>query len=155
MRSDLNIALTSGLIGASALTLAHEVGRRILHDAPRMDILGMRALSRVIAATGEPAPQFDRLHRATLVGDLVANALYYAAVAAPTSTDTWQRGAALGAVAGIGALTLPERMGLGTPPHSESRRNQILTIAWYMLGGLAAAAAATALRRRQSADSYP
>ena len=35
-------ALASGLIGSCALTAAHEATRRVVSDAPRMDVLGER-----------------------------------------------------------------------------------------------------------------
>jgi hypothetical protein len=86
------------------------------------------------------------LRRAALAGDLIANSLYYAAVPARTAGETWRRGLMLGALAGLGAVSLPERLGLGTPPDSRSRSNQLMTIAWYVIGGLAAAAAANTFR---------
>ena len=144
----VDVALASGLVGATALTLCHETGRHVFRDAPRMDVLGMRAISRVITQLSERTPPpFDELHAVTLAGDLVANSLYYSAVVGSTETATWRRGVILGGLAGVGALILPERMGLGTPPHSESSRNKILTVAWYLIGGLVAAAAANAMRR--------
>jgi hypothetical protein len=113
-----------------------------------MDVVGMRAITRGIAVLNDTTPPpFDQLYAVTLAADLIGNSLYYSAAAASTQTATWKRGAVLGALAGVGALILPERMGLGTPPHIESSRNKILTIAWYLIGGLAAAAAANAMRR--------
>jgi hypothetical protein len=118
-----------------------------------MDVLGMRAISRGMAMlTNRTPPSFDRLHAAALAGDLAANSLYYSAVSASTPTATWQRGIILGALAGAGALILPERMGLGTPPHIESSRNKVLTVAWYVIGGLMAAAAANGMRRSGRSD---
>lgn len=108
----------------------------------------MRAISRGIAMFTESRPPLsDQLHRITLAGDLIINSLYYSAVSASTEAATWRRGVVLGAFAGAGALMLPERMGLGTPPHIESSRNKILTVTWYLVGGVAAAAAANAMRR--------
>ena len=142
-----NVALASGLVGAATLTLIHETGRRLISDAPRMDVLGKRALIRGFAAMDATPPSPNQLHALAFAGDLLANSLYYSAVPARTAAVTWQRGAALGLAAGLGALALPERIGLGTPPHSESRRNQVLTVMWYLVGGLAAAVAATRMNR--------
>jgi hypothetical protein len=145
--SQFPVALTSGVAGAAALTLCHETGRRLFPDAPRMDILGMRAISRGVAMlTDRALPSFDRLHAVALAGDLAANSLYYSAVPASTRSKTWRRGVILGTLAGVGALILPERMGLGAPLHIESGRNKILTVAWYLIGGVAAAAAANRMR---------
>src|SRR5690242_12815108 len=69
--------LAGGAAGAVALTLVHEAARRTLPDAPRMDVLGERAIAAgVRAAGGEPPPE-PQLHRAALAGDLVANTAYY------------------------------------------------------------------------------
>lgn len=138
-------SLMSGAAGAVALTAIHELGRRQLPYAPRMDVLGMRALRRMPAFEHE-RPRSSRLRAWALAADLVANTIYYAAVPAKTSARTWSRAAALGLGAGVGALLLPEPMGLGTPPQSEKRANQAMTVAWYVLGALVAAAAANGIR---------
>lgn len=139
-------ALVSGAVGAGVLTLVHESARRRIARAPRMDVVGMRAIDH--AMDGMDMELLDRraLRRAALLGDLVGNSLYYAGVVGRTPNDTWRRGLLLGAMAGIGAIALPERLGLGRPPNSGSWSNQLMTVAWYVIGGLAAAAAANAFR---------
>jgi hypothetical protein len=133
--------------GAVALTTIHETGRRVLTHAPRMDEVAMRGLRRLL-----PGKQRDpvRLHRLALAGDLVSNAVYYSAIAAPTRKATWTRAVALGTAAGFGALLLPERIGLGVPPNAERRANQFMTVAWYLSGALAAAFVATRSFTRSS-----
>ena len=136
----LTRSLTSGVAGALALTLIHETGRRALARAPRMDEVAMRGLRKLL-----PGKQRDpvRLHKLALAGDLVSNAVYYSAIAAPTRKATWTRAAALGTAAGFCALRLPERIGLGVPPNAEHRANQFMTVGWYLAGALAAAFVAT------------
>lgn len=138
-------SLVSGLAGALVLTAVHEVARRRLPDAPRMDVLGMRVLRRYVPWLQHERPRSSRLHRLALAGDIVANAAYYAAVPGRTASRTWLRAAALGAAAGVGALTLPRRMGIGDPPRAERPANQVMTLAWYMAGALASAATARAI----------
>ena len=133
-------------MGAGVLTLVHETARRARPDAPRMDLVGMRALRQALRALGQRVPPREQVHRLALIGDLVANSIYYAAIPARSASATWVRGALLGAAAGVGALTLPSQMGLGDPPKSDRATNQVMTIAWYLAGALAAAAAATAMR---------
>ena len=145
-------ALASGAIGAGVLTAVHEAGRRLMTDAPRMDVLGMRALASAFHQTGTEPPAPPRLHRLTLAGDLLANSLYYAAVPGGTARETWARGLLLGMSAGVGALLLPGPLGLGRPPHSERRRNRIATVAWYLIAGLAAAGAANVWAARRSEE---
>jgi hypothetical protein len=138
-------SLMSGAVGAAALTLVHEGARRHLPYAPRMDVLGMRALRRLPSFEHEH-PRSSRLHRWALAGDLVANSLYYAAIPAASRRMTWSRAAVLGLAAGTGALLAPARVGLGDPPGSEYRANRVMTVAWYVAGALAAAAAANGMR---------
>jgi hypothetical protein len=144
--TSMNTRLTSGAIGAVALTALHELARRRVTTAPRMDLMGMRALRRMAPQLREAQVSSGKLHTAALVGDLVCNSLYYAAIPGRTHVATWLRATALGVAAGVGALLLPERMGLGPPPHSDRRSNQAMTVAWYAVGAAATAAVATALR---------
>jgi hypothetical protein len=141
----LNDALISGVTGAVALTAVHQAARKVTDAAPRMDVLGVRALARGARAAGTDPDTSEHggLYRAALAGDLLFNSAYY------SLATTWTRGAALGLLAGVGALVLPQRMGLGDPPKSELLSNKVMTVAWYTLGGLAAAWTATCLARRR------
>ena len=116
----------------------------ITDHAPRMDVVGMRALARGADAADVNVPRDNRLYNMTLAGDLIFNSAYYALA------TTWMRGAALGLAAGIGALVLPQKIGLGSPPKSELLSNQIMTVSWYLLGGLTAACTAQYLARRHA-----
>jgi hypothetical protein len=137
-------SLLAGLAGATALTAVHQLARRYVPNAPRMDVLGKRALTRLSSGRTAALPAAD-LERITLAGDLVGNSAFYALVGLGTARSAWPRGAVLGLAAGAGALLLPERLGLGPAPHSQSGANQIMTVAWYLIGGLAAACALQAL----------
>ena len=144
-------AFISGTVGAGVLTLVHEAARRQVPRAPRLDIVGMRAVDRFMGWMNLQLLNRPQLRRVALAGDLVSNSLYYSAVPGRTPGATWARGLVLGALAGIGALSLPTRLGLGTPPDSSRRSNQVMTVAWYVVGGLAAAAAANIHARTQLA----
>ena len=134
--------LASGAAGAVALTAIHELGRKRVPYAPRMDVVGMRALRRFVPGFGNERPRSGRLRNWALAGDLIANTIYYAAVPSSSRRATWARAAALGLSAGAGALLLPQPMGLGDAPDSERRANQAMTMAWYVAGALATAVAA-------------
>jgi hypothetical protein len=112
-----------------------------------MDVLGERAIARTVHAAGGTLPMPKTLHRWALAGDLVANSAYYSLVACGRDPHMWTRGIAMGLAAGAGALVLPRRIGLGDPPRSEHIPNQIMTVAWYLIGGVAAAAVGRGLRR--------
>jgi hypothetical protein len=140
--------LASGFIGAAALTGIHQAGRQLIDAPPRMDVVGMRALTRLYEACGCEPPSADRLYRMTMAGDLVSNGIYYAGVRG-RGAALWGRALALGLAAGVGAVTLPEPLGLGTPPNNEHLRTRLLTVGWYVAGALAAALATQASRRRR------
>jgi len=136
-------ALGSGLVGAVALTLIHETARRVAPEtAPRVDVLGMRAIAKAARAVDAEPPV--PLHEAALVGDIVSNSLYYSLVGAGQRADALRNGALLGLAAGLGAVFLPGPLGLGRQP-TDTPTTQALTVAWYLAGGLAAGAAYAAL----------
>ena len=144
-------ALMAGMAGAVALTAVHQLARRVSDDAPRMDVLGERAIARTVHAAGGTLPMPRTLHRWALAGDIIANSAYYSMVACGRDAHLWTRGVAMGLAAGAGALVLPRRIGLGDPPRSHHIPNQVMTVAWYVIGGLAAAAVGHGLRRAEAA----
>jgi hypothetical protein len=107
-----------------------------------MDVIGERALSRSLAALGKRAPRGSRLFRATLAGELLSNTLYYSMAGAAARSRALPTGLLIGLAAGLGAVLLPPRLGLGRSPGSKAPLTPLLTVAWYTAGGLAAAAAA-------------
>lgn len=149
------IALGGGLLGACAITLIHESVKKIVPQAPRMDLLGMEALGRAFAETGKVPPSPKKLYRMALAGDLVSNALYYSIAGIGTMKYAWARGAALGVAAGLGALLVPQRMGLLATPSHRSKASQSMTFGLYLAGGLIAAAAMHWLHRlNREKESY-
>jgi hypothetical protein len=135
----IGAAAVSGAAGALALTAVHQLARRRLPYAPRMDVLGMRAIARGVHRAGKRPPTGRSLYRFTLAGDLLSNAAYYSAVALG-GRNAVRTGAGLGLAAGVGALVLPPVIGLGHPPHVRAWSNRLMTMAWYTLGGLVAGA---------------
>jgi hypothetical protein len=127
------------------LTLLHETARRSgLPGAPRMDVMGMRAIALALRKLDQTPPPRDTLFDLAFLGDLVSNSAYYSLVGVSNDAPqrTWTRGALLGFAAGVGAAYLPPRIGLGEQPGQRPPATQIMTVAWYLAGGLAAAAAA-------------
>jgi hypothetical protein len=118
-------AILSGMAGAAALTAVHQAARMVTDSAPQMDVVGMRAITRGREAaagsdTDAGTPEHPSLYNLALAGDLFFNSAYY------SMATTWTRGAALGILAGVGALFLPQKLGLGTPPKSELLSNQVM-----------------------------
>ncbi len=139
-------ALLTGVSGAAAVTLAHEVVRQVVPNAPRMDRLGMVALSRGLKKIGVTPPRGMRLRGYALLGDLASNAVYYAPTAM-SGRRPWLRWLVLGIVAGLGAVALAPAVGLPRRHRGLKRRTQGVTVALYAIGGLVAAAVASYLDR--------
>ncbi|GAB2948533.1 hypothetical protein GCM10027048_11800 [Hymenobacter coalescens] len=135
--SEITQALISGLSGSIVLTLVHQTAKELTPDAPRMDVLGVRGLRKLVAAAHAPQPGAQTAYNATMAGDLLVNGLYYSLVG--TGTDAWWRGAALGVAAGVGGVVLPGPLGLGDGPSNRTPQTMLMTVAWYTLGGLVAA----------------
>ncbi|AKD02555.1 hypothetical protein POKO110462_23135 [Pontibacter korlensis] len=137
-------AVAGGFVGACVVTLVHETVRRFVPDAPRMDVLGMRSISKLMKKGGAQPPQDDdKLHTWALVGDIISNSLYYS-MAGSGKSALW-RGSILGAAAGAGAVLLPGPMGLGEKPSNRTPKTQAMAIGYYLLGGMVAAAVGYAL----------
>ncbi|MCC2546079.1 hypothetical protein LJY25_06460 [Hymenobacter sp. BT175] len=138
-------ALVSGLAGAVALNLLHETVRHIRpDDAPRMDLLGMRALRQLLGKAEAPQPDHATLFNLTIAGDLLSNGLYYSLVG--SGRNALLRGAGLGLAAGIGGVLLPGPLGLGTAPSGRTPQTKAMTVAWYTVGGLVAGGVSRLLR---------
>jgi hypothetical protein len=105
-----------------------------------MDVIGQRALARVMEGAGVPAPPGEALRGLALAGDLVSNSLYYATVGVGPGRGAIRRGTMLGLAAGLGAATLPGPLGLGPQPGKRTPYTEILTVAWYTIAGLSAGA---------------
>jgi hypothetical protein len=138
--------LLGGLAGALALNILHETGKRVIDDAPHIDLVGEEALSKTMAFMGQKPPVGHKLFLATLGADVSSNAVYYAMVGQGKDKHLLMRGAVMGLAAGIGALKLTEPLGLNDKPVNRTTTTQVLTVAWYLAGGLVAAGVIKVLR---------
>lgn len=130
-----------GLAGACTLTLLNESVKKLDKDAPRMDLLGMNAVARLTKGNNILAQTAGKLFPVALAGDLVSNSLYYSMAESEDNKKTFVRGALLGLAAGLGAVVLPKTLGLNDEATTRTLKTKILTVSWYVIGGLAAAAA--------------
>ncbi|MBE8719597.1 hypothetical protein [Sphingobacterium pedocola] len=140
--------LIAGTAGALVLNIIHEVARKCIKQAPHMNEVGEEALVKSIKFIGGEPPKGYTLYTSTLVGDFIGNALYYSAVGKGEPKSIWLRGIGLGITAGIGAVTLPDKLGLNDGPVNRSPVTQLLTVAWYTLGGVVTSGVAQALQRK-------
>ena len=125
--------LSAGLAGACAVTAINELVRRRLSDAPRLDILGRRALSRLSGGQLDDGPQNQSI---ALAGALITDSAYYGTAAAASERGGPAVLVAAGLLAGLGAVLLAGPLGLGEAPTNLTRRTQVLTVAWYTAGAL-------------------
>lgn len=143
-------ALLSGLVGAVALNILHETVRQFVPQAPRADLLGERSIVKGFKAAGAEPPTGNALYASAMAGDVLSNALYYSAIGL-SDTRPVLTGAAIGALAGVGAVTLPGPMGLGEGPTERTPATVVMTIGWYLFGGLVAGAVYERFRRPTTA----
>jgi hypothetical protein len=131
-------AAIAGLIGALATNILHETARRALPNPPRVDLLGMQAVAKSLHLLKLPAPKGRALYGATLVGDIITNAVYFSLVGAAPRERATTVGSALGIVAGCGSVMLPPRLGLAAQLTNRTTLTRLVSIALYTAGGLAA-----------------
>ena len=134
-------ALGSGLVGALGVTAANQVAKRYLPEAPRLDILGLRLVAAAFQRAGLRPPRGLPIRILALLGDLFSNSLFFGLVGWGKPRTALLRGAALGLAMGVGAVTLPEPLGVGKSASARTHRTATQTVLWYVLGGLLAAVA--------------
>ncbi len=140
-------SIISGLTGATVLTLLHELLRKTVSAAPRMDKLGQQGLSKVLSASGSEVPSDDDLQKIVLGGDIIGNAAYYSMVGLKPKYSL-VTGAVIGLAAGIGAVALPGNIGLNEQYSNATAKTQVLTVLLYLTGGLVAGAVHTILDKK-------
>lgn len=133
-------SIVGGLAGSAALTILHEVLKKFDAKAPRMDLLGMMALSKIIRGAGKRAPAKNKLYAYTMAGDLLSNALFYSLAGMGKQKTILQKGAALGIAAGLGAIFLPKPLHLNEEYSNRTKHTQVMTVGYYLIGALVAAA---------------
>ncbi len=139
--------LIGGLAGALGVTIIHEITRKLYPDAPRLDLLGEQATSKLMKKAAGTAPTGTALYGTAMAGDLIANALYYGLAAANTKHPV-RSGATLGITAGLGALKLPSKMGLDKNHAAGTIQRKLITVALYTIGGIIAGATVKYFRDR-------
>ncbi|WP_069658263.1 hypothetical protein [Arcticibacter eurypsychrophilus] len=140
-------AIIAGFAGAIALNVLHEAVKRLDSKAPRVDLIGKEALSKTLKGVGLTPPSGASLTEAALVGDIFSNTLYYSLIGSGKGNKNWIKGIMLGLSAGVGALSLPKQMGLNDTPVTKNLRSETLTVAYYTIGGIVAAAAFAAMNK--------
>lgn len=131
--------IIGGITGAVVLNIVHEGAKRLFDKAPQIDLVGEQAMAATIEATGAEAPTGKKLALSTLAADLASNAGYYAMIGKGDDQNILMRGAGYGLMAGLGAIGLAKPLGLNSHPITKTDETKVMTVAWYFIGGIAAA----------------
>ena len=92
--------------------------------------------------------------RIGMAGDLVSNSLYYSMADSGDRKKTLIRGGLLGLGAGLGAVVLPRTLGLNEDATTRTLKTKVLTVTWYVLGGLVAAAAINLMDKKKIGGNF-
>ncbi|MGI4022532.1 MAG: hypothetical protein ACRYFA_13585 [Janthinobacterium lividum] len=142
-------ALAGGMAGAVTLNLIHELYRQIDPDAPKIHLIGEEALVKMLTAANLPVPSDEKeLYKWTLAGDILSNTIYFSLIGASKKKHLIKNGLLLGFAAGLGAVFMPEKMGLNDAPTTRTIETKLLTVLWYTLGGLTAGSVMKVLRKK-------
>lgn len=139
--------LIGGLAGAVALNILNETVKRLVHDAPHIDLVGEQAVIKITRKAGMAPPAGESLFIAAIAGDLISNTIYYSLIGRGNGSNIMLKGLGYGLGAGLGALAATAPMGLDDVPITKTETTKILTVAWYVLGGVVAAATIKALKK--------
>jgi len=142
-------AIGGGVAGATVLTLLHEITKRVNADAPRMDLMGMEAISKSLQKVDVDVPDEKALFEITMAGDIVSNSLYYSLAAVGNEKNATLRGFLLGLAAGVGAIYLPKPLGLNPAPSNRTSGTKLMTVGLYLTGGVVAGITSRLLEKSQ------
>lgn len=142
-------SIMNGLIGAVTLTVAHQVLRNQVADAPKMDKLGEEGVENLFEKLGRPAPTGKSLTYLALAGDIALNTLYYSQVGSSRGVGAVAKGLSLGLGAGLGTAKLPSFLGFSKDATEQTPRQTAMTVGLYVLGGVAAAMAAQSCKKKK------
>lgn len=130
--------LGAGLAGAVSLSILNELSRRLDPRAPRLEMIGERALTAGLQRLGAHRPRGTKLRKLGILSDLLANSIVYGALFAGRPRPL-QRGTLAGLLAGAAALVAAPALGLDRRLRSAPAATQ-LALARYLGAGMAASA---------------
>ena len=141
-------SLAGGLAGAIAVTLLNEIVKKYDPKAPRLDLLGMNAVSKGFSAADAQTPSRREQYNYSLIGDLVSNTIFFAMAGKGNTKKALAKGSLLGLTAGLGAVVTPDALGLDAEQTNRTTKTQFMTVAYYLIGGLVAGAVSTMLTKQ-------
>lgn len=143
-------SVAGGLAGALAVTLLNEVLKKYDPQAPRLDRLGMNALSQGLKKADQPIPDHDKLYKYSLLGDLLTNTLYFSFAGKGSQRKSLFRGGLLGISSGMGAVFAPRHLELDDEHTNKTAKTQLMTVGYYLLGGMVAGAVGKLVEKKMT-----
>lgn len=148
-------ALPAGMIGTSIITLLHESARQVFPNTPRVELMGERAIKKFVLGPFNLSVSEKTLYGLSMAGDLIYNSLSYASIVGLGKQDKKSvvaRAAASGLAIGVATWIIPPKVGLGQQPTSNQNTTRALTIAMYVVGGIASALVYNFLKTRTEGE---
>lgn len=144
----LNKNMLGGLFGALVLNIVHSAAKRFGSKAPEVDKVGEEAMKKTVRFAGFKPPKGNTLVAATFGADVASNAMLYTLIGYGSQNNLLLKGALLGTLVGVATLTIPEQAGLNAEPIKKTDRTKLMTVAWYVIGGIAAGMAIKAMGKK-------
>ena len=138
--------LLGGLAGALVLNIIHETVRFFDKGAPRVDEVGEEGVGHAVKAMTGQSLSGKQLYAANLAGDIASNTMFYSTIGSAETKNLLLRGAATGVSIGVSTLSMTKRMGLDDTPINRSLKTKVMTIGYYLAGGIVAGLTIRALR---------
>ncbi|WP_026897360.1 hypothetical protein [Daejeonella oryzae] len=146
-------SLTGGLAGAIAVTLLHEIIKKYDPEAPRMDQMAMSAISTGFKKADQPVPDKKELYKYSLVGDLISNTMLFSLAGGKGGVKkALSKGLILGLTGGFSAVFAPKPLGLKAEATNKTHKTQVMSVAYYLVGGLVAGAVAKMVEKKSTAE---
>jgi hypothetical protein len=124
-----------------------ELLKRADPNAPRLDLLGKQATSKLLKKTKRHFSE-KQLYNTSLAGDILFNTLYYSLAGIKTKKAA-ATGGLLGTGMGLAAVMLPKLLDLNAGYTGGSAKRKYMTLGLYLAGGLVAAGLAYLCDRKQ------
>ncbi len=137
--------LIAGFGGAIALSILHRIVKDNFNDAPDFHEVEEEAIDKSLGKMNLQVKDHDRLYNATVAGDILTNALYYA-------FTPFKLNSVIGALGGAGAMVLPKKLGLDNTPIAGTDRKKLMTVGYYVVGALVAGGIYKMLNRRKDEE---
>ena len=139
--------IIGGLAGAIVLTLLNESLKNVNSDMPRIDLVGKEVVQKTAEYFGLDIENSESLLSTALVSDIISNTAYYSLINGEKE-ELWLKAASAGLLAGLGAVNLPDKMGLNDEPVSKSLTTKALVIGYYLAGAFTTAAVIRLMEKR-------